>query len=122
MNHKRVLRIYREEGLNLRRKRPRRRVAAAHRVDRPELFHIDQCWSMDFVADQLFNGRQIRALTVVDNLAENVLLLRLIVLQKGNRLWMLWSNYDSVTKRKPERIQVDNGREFISKALDQWAY
>ncbi len=96
MNHKRVLRIYREEGLNLRRKRPRRRVAAAHRMDRPELFHIDQCWSMDFVADQLFNGRQIRALTVVDNLAENVLLLRLIVLQKGNRLWILWSNYDSV--------------------------
>ncbi|MEE9357065.1 MAG: hypothetical protein V3U62_01695 [Sedimenticolaceae bacterium] len=46
MNHKRVLRIYREEDLNLRRKRPRRRVAAAHRMDRPELSHIDQCWSM----------------------------------------------------------------------------
>ncbi len=69
MNHKRVLRIYREEGLNLRRKRPRRRVAAAHRMDRPELSHIDQCWSMDFAADQLFNGRRIRALTVVDDLS-----------------------------------------------------
>ncbi len=69
INHKRVLRIYREEGLNLRRKRPRRRVAAAHRMDRPELSHIDQCWSMDFAADQLFNGRRIRALTVVDDLS-----------------------------------------------------
>ncbi len=96
MNHKRVLRIYREEDLNLSRKRPRRRVAAAHRMDRPELSRIDQCWSMDLFADQLFNGRRTRALTVVDNLAENVLLLRLIVLQKGNRLWMLWSNYDAV--------------------------
>ncbi len=96
MNHKRVLRIYREEDPNLRRKRPRRRVAAAHRMDRPELSRIDQCWSMDLFADQLFNGRRTRALTVVDNLAENVLLLRLIVLEKGNRLWMLWSNYDAV--------------------------
>lgn len=48
-----MLRLDREEGLNLRSKRPRRRVAAAHRVERPELLTVDQCWSMDFVAELL---------------------------------------------------------------------
>lgn len=62
MNHKRVYRLYKQAGLNLRRKRPRRRKAAAHRLERPVL-----CWSMDFVADALFDGRRFRALTVVDN-------------------------------------------------------
>jgi len=54
VNHKRVHRIYCEEGLHLRYRRPRRRVAAAHRMERPEVSRINQCWSMDFVADILF--------------------------------------------------------------------
>ncbi len=56
INHKKTYRIYCEEGLNLRRKRPRRRVAAAHRMERPEISTVNAYWSMDFVADQLFNG------------------------------------------------------------------
>ena len=67
INHKKTHRIYVEEGLNLRRKKPRRRVAAAHRLERPDLSSFDECWSMDVVRDELFNGRRIRALTVVDN-------------------------------------------------------
>jgi len=67
INHKKTYRIYCEEGLNLRSKRPRRRVAAAHRQERPVVSTLNACWSMDFVADQLFNGQRIRALTVVDN-------------------------------------------------------
>lgn len=51
----------------MRRKRPRRHVSAAHRQQRPVLTGVDQCWSMDFVSDNLFNGRRFRALTVVDN-------------------------------------------------------
>jgi len=47
VNHKKVHRIYKDEGLNLRSKRPRRRVAPAHRLDRPEITAPDQCWSMD---------------------------------------------------------------------------
>jgi putative transposase len=49
-----------EEGLNLRTKRPRRRKAAAHRMERPEISTINQCWSMEFVADQLFNFLNIK--------------------------------------------------------------
>ena len=67
VNHKKTHRIYCLEGLNLRRKRPRRHVSAAHRQQRPVLTGVDQGWSMDFVSDNLFNGRRFRALTVVDN-------------------------------------------------------
>ncbi|SMA32876.1 IS3 family element, transposase orfB [Klebsiella pneumoniae] len=59
--------MYCLEGLSLRKKRPRRHVSAAHRQQRPVQTGVDQCWSMDFVSDNLFNGRHFRALTVVDN-------------------------------------------------------
>ena len=73
INHKKTHRIYCEEGLKLRRRRPRRRVAAAQRMERPDLATTNECWSMDFVADNLFNGNRIRALTVVDNFSRECL-------------------------------------------------
>ena len=57
-NHKRVHRLYCLEGLNLRSKRPRRNRAAAHRLERLPLGQLHQSWSMDFVADNLFDGRK----------------------------------------------------------------
>lgn len=72
-NHKRVYRLYCQAGLNLRRKRPRRRKAAAHRLERTVLTAPNQVWSMDFVADALFEGRRFRALTVVDNFTKESL-------------------------------------------------
>ncbi|MVM33996.1 IS3 family transposase [Spirosoma sp. HMF4905] len=59
-NHKRVHRLYRLEGLNLRSKQSQRYRMALRRLDRPQLSSICQCWSMDFVTDQLFDGRRIR--------------------------------------------------------------
>jgi putative transposase len=67
INHKRVYRLYRMEGLSMRLKRPRRHVMAAHRQNRPAAGAINENWSMDFVSDALFDGRRIRALTVVDD-------------------------------------------------------
>ena len=122
VDHKRVLRIYREEGLNLRRKRPHRRVAAAHREEKPEITSIDQCWSMDFVSDQLFNGRRIRALTVVDNLSRECLAIHVDHSIRGEQVVEAMQHIRSSLGRKPKRIQVDNGSEFISRALDRWAY
>jgi putative transposase len=69
-NHKRTRRIYLEEGLNLRHRRPRRSKAAAHRQMHPQLTSANECWSMDFVADALFDGRRFRALTIVDNYSD----------------------------------------------------
>ena len=66
-NHKRVHRIYKEEGLNLRSKRPRRNKAAAHRLERPDKNNSHECWIIDFVRDNLFSGCRFRCLTIVDN-------------------------------------------------------
>lgn len=122
VNHKKVHRIYCEEGLNLRRKRPRRRVAAAHRLARPNLTQMNQCWSMDFVADNLFNGQRIRALTVVDNFSRECLMIYVDVSIKGTEVVELMERIKDKRGQVANRIQVDNGSEFISKALDQWAY
>src|SRR6202035_3263106 len=64
--HKRVYRLYREEGLSLRLKRPRRHVSAANRERQPAATAPNALWSMEFVSDALFDGHRLRALTVVD--------------------------------------------------------
>ena len=121
-NHKRIHRLYCLEGLNLRSKRPRRKRTAAHRLDRPELSSIDQCWSMDFVADQLFDGRKIRALTVVDNFSRQCVAIHVGQSLKGTDVVAVMDRLRVEFAGVPKRIQVDNGSEFISKALDLWAY
>lgn len=122
VNHKRIYRLYKLEGLNLRSKRPRRSRAAAHRLDRVEAGRPHQSWSMDFVADQLFNGRRIRALTVVDNFSRKCLAIHVDSSIKGSDVTGIVSRISERYGQAPGRIQVDNGSEFISKALDQWAY
>lgn len=121
INHKKTHRIYCEEGLNLRRKRPRRNVAAAHRMERPDVSSINECWSMDFVADALFNGRRIRALTVVDNFSRESLAITVDHRLRGDDVVAMLDLVKSI-RGLPKRIQVDNGTEFASRALDLWAY
>lgn len=121
-NHKRTYRIYKEEGLNLRSKRPRRSKAGAHRMARPDLTAPHECWSMDFVADQLFDGRRFRALTLVDNFSRECLEIEVGQSLKGFDVVDVMERIRQVRGVVPKRIQVDNGSEFISKALDQWAY
>ena len=107
--------------MNLRRKRPRRRVAAAHRQERPEVSSMNACWSMDFVADQLFNGQKIRALTVVDNFSRESLAITVDYALKASDVVATMEHLQAV-RGTPKRIQVDNGSKFISHALDHWAY
>jgi putative transposase len=66
VNHKRIYRLYKELGLQLRNKTPKRRVKAKLREDRTVACAINETWAMDFVHDQLATGRKIRVLTVVD--------------------------------------------------------
>jgi putative transposase len=61
VNTKRVYRIYKDEGLQMRKKVPKRRVI------RVSAARQNQCWSMDFVSDNLYNGQKLRCLTIVDN-------------------------------------------------------
>jgi putative transposase len=66
VNAKRVYRLYRELGLQLRSKTPKRRVKAALRADRTPPSRSNEIWAMDFVHDQLALGTKIRVLTIVD--------------------------------------------------------
>ena len=121
-NHKRVRRIYREEGLNLRLRRPRRSKAARHRSEPIYLTAPNECWSMDFVMDALFDGRRFRALTVVDNYSRECLEIEVDQSLKGEDVVRTMERIKLVRGVVPNRIKVDNGSEFISKALDKWAY
>jgi putative transposase len=121
-NHKRTYRIYKEEGLNLRSTRPRRNKAAAHRQEHPQLTSPNECWSMDFVADALFDGRRFRALTIVDNYSRECLEIEVGQSLKGEDVVRVMERMKLTRGVVPKRIKVDNGSEFVSKALDKWAY
>lgn len=121
VNQKKVYRLYREEGLHLRRRRPRRRVSAVHRLRQPPATRINECWSMDFVADNLFNGRRFRALTIVDNFTRECPAIHPARTITGSDVVDVMNRL-KVDRGLPRRIKVDNGSEFISKALDKWAY
>ena len=121
-NRRRVYRIYKEQGLNLRSKRPKRNKAAAHRLERPGLERLYQCCSMDFVSDALFDGRKFRALTLVDNLSRQCIAICVGQSLKGVDVVRAMEEIKQQQRIIPERIQVDNGSEFISKDFDRWAY
>lgn len=121
-NAKRVYRIYKEEGLNLRVKRPRRCRAASHRSERPTFSNLHDCWSMDFVADALFDGRKIRCLTVVDNYSRKCMAIQVGQGLKGSDVVATLEELRLFHGAKPKKIQVDNGSEFIPKEGDRWAY
>lgn len=122
MNHKRVHRLYCLEGLQLHARRPRRSVSAVRRLsERKAATSVNEAWAMDFVADQLHDGRRIRILTVVDTFTRENL-----VADAGYR--MTASNVvDTLTrlvKRRgiPKKIYCDNGSEFAGRVTDLWAY
>jgi putative transposase len=120
INHKRTERLYREEGLSLRLKKRKKRISHLRVVmDRPE--RINQHWSMDFVSDSLHNGRRFRVLTVVDDLSRECPVLEVDHSLTGQRVTRVLDRI-ALTRGLPEVITVDNGPEFISKALDLWAY
>ncbi len=117
-NHKRTRRIYLEEGLNLRHRRPRRNKAAAHRQPPIQLTIPNECWSMDFVMDALFDGRRFRALTIVDNYSRQCLEIEVGQSLKGEDVVRVMERLRLAKGIVPNRIKVDNGSEFISKALE----
>lgn len=120
INHKRTERLYREEGLSLRLKRRRKRCSALRVVlNKPRW--VNQHWSMDFVTDNLYNGRRFRILTVVDDLSRECPVLEVDHSLTGLRVTRVLDRI-ALTRGLPEVITVDNGPEFISKAMDAWAY
>jgi putative transposase len=120
VNHKRTERIYREEGLSLR-KRKRKKTAARARVTLPSPERPNERWSMDFVADSLVTGRRFRALVIVDDYSRECPVIEVDTSLGGARVVDVLERLRE-TRGLPEVITIDNGPEFTGKKLDEWAY
>jgi putative transposase len=119
INHKRVYRLYREEGLSMRMRGPRRHISAARRMERPQTNAANQCWSMDFVSDALFDGRRIRALTVIDNHTRESLAIEVGHGISGEQVASVMNRIIAV-RGAPLTIRVDN--ELSKKAMAREEY
>ncbi len=118
---KRVYRLYREEGLTLRRRPRRRRQVAVHRRERTKPRAPNEVWSLDFVADQLADGRRFRALTVVDVFTRECLAIEVGQSLKGEDVVAVL-NRIRADRGTPKMLFCDNGAEFSSQIMDLWAY
>jgi len=120
INKKRVQRIYQQEGLQVRRRRRKRR-ATIPRVPMPVPTRANERWSMDFVRDTLGDGRAFRALTIVDDCTREVPAIEVDFSLPGSRVVSVLDRL-ARTRGIPKAIVCDNGPEFASEALDEWAY
>src|SRR5215813_2238591 len=120
VNTKRVYRLYREEGLELRIKRRAKRAAQA-RIRLTEARYANQRWSMDFVSDRLVDGRWFRILTVVDQYTRECLCAHADRSQSGEKVAEQLERVMAL-RGAPETITSDNGSEFAGQAMDYWAH
>lgn len=120
VNHKKIERLYAEEKLVLRR-RKRRKKMVGPRIPMPVPARPNQHLSMDFVEDRLINGRKIRTLTIVDNFTRECPALEVDTSLGGRRVVRV---LERLAERHgaPEAITIDNGTEFDSKVMDEWAF
>jgi putative transposase len=121
VNRKRVHRLYRLEGLQVRMRGRRRKRLSLHRGPAPRPSALGERWSMDFVHDQLANGRAFRVLTVVDNWSRESVALEAGFRLTGDSVAMALARA-SLHRTLPRSITVDHGTEFTSRVLDQWAW
>jgi putative transposase len=122
VNHKRVRRLYRLEGLQLRMRVRRRKHIALHRGPTPTPTGPTERWSMDFVYDALADGRQFRVLTVVDQWSRESPLLEVATAMSGRTVADALDRVLGGRGAIPRSITVDHGTEFTSRALEDWAY
>jgi putative transposase len=121
VNRKRVYRLYRQEGLCVGRHKPRRHRSAVTRPEGTTARAVNESWSMDFMSDELFDGRRFRLLTLVDDFSRESLTIELDGRLTGDRVVEALDRVGQV-RGLPAKIRVDNGSEFTGRRLDQWAY
>jgi putative transposase len=118
VNHKRVERIYAQEGLQIR-KRKKKRLPKHLRVAMPAPEAPNESWSMDFVSDQLGAGRRIRCLTIVDDFTKESLAIEVDRSLPGDRVVAALERLKWL-RGLPKSITVDNGPEFSGSVLGNW--
>lgn len=119
-NHKRVYRVYAAAGLQVgtRKRRPKTKYRG-EKLEEPK--KRNELWVMDFMQDQLVNGRKIRLLTVMDVHTRESLAIEVDTSISGERVCRVLDRIKGL-RGLPERIGTDNGPEFRGMKLDQWAY
>jgi putative transposase len=117
VNIKRVYRLYREEGLAVRR-RKRKRVAVA-RAPQPAPTRLNERWAMDFMSDVLVGGRRYRIFNVLERLSREALASEVDTSLPALRVIRVLEEI-ALERGYPTGIVVDNGTEFRSTALDAW--
>ena len=118
-NHKRIRRLYRSEGLAVRRRR-RKRVAVP-RVPAIAANAPNERWAMDFMRDTLRGNRAFRALTIVDTCTSECVAIEVDQSLGGERVAKVLERLAGI-RGLPKTIVLDNGPEFHSRALDAWAH
>ena len=121
VNHKRVYRLYREEGLSVR-KRKRKRVSRGERLPLEVPAGPNEVWCLDFVQDALSWGRKIRMLAVEDAFHREALAIEVDTSLPGVRVARVLDRLTAERCAIPDIIVLDNGPELTSRALDLWAY
>lgn len=117
-NHKKIYRIYSEEGLTVKRRRGRKRATGSRTpMVLPEA--ANQRWSLDFMSDALSDGRRFRTLCVVDDFTREALAIVVDVSLSGVRVSR---ELDRLIERRgaPKMIVSDNGTELTSHAILKW--
>jgi putative transposase len=120
VNHKRVHRIYRAAGLQVRRRR-RKRLTRTERIPLPVPSRRLERWSMDFTIDTLADGRGFRTLNIVDDFTRECVAIEVDRSLPGLRVARVLDRLQA-TIGLPQSIVVDNGPEFAGRTLDAWAY
>lgn len=119
VNHKRIHRIYREEGLMVRKRKRKRLIRRGDRPAPPQ--RANERWSMDFTSDQLADGRRIRTFNVVDDFTRECVAIDVNRSLTGDRLVEVLDKA-ARSRTYPKAIVCDNGPEFVGRVLEQWAY
>ena len=119
LNHKKTYRLYREEQL-LVRQRKRRRRAATGRLPLPAPSRRNLRWSLDFVSDQLMDGRRFRCLTVMDDCTRECKGI-LVDFSIGGERVTRYLDALMASQGKPANTLSDNGTEFTPRAMFYWA-
>lgn len=119
VNHKKIYRLYCEEGLQLRRKKKVNKIVRERvPIQVPDV--PNKKWQMDFVHDSLGSGRKFRCLTIVDVYSRYAPVIEVSHSITGERVIEVLERL-RFTRGLPEVITVDNGPEFISRAVAEWA-
>ena len=119
-NHKRVYRVYAEEGLQLgRRKRRQKSRYRGSRLEEP--MKLNELWTMDFVSDQLADGRVFRMLVIMDVYSRACLAIEADTSLGGRRVTRVLDRIKG-ERGLPKILGSDNGPEFRSRHTDPWAY